>query len=339
MFRAVIEKVSRGEDLDSEEARRTALAMFAGEVPDSVIGGLLVGLAAKGETESEIEGFARGMREVKVSVNPNTAKLVDTCGTGGDGSGTFNISTAAAFIAAGAGVPVAKHGNRGVSSGCGSADVLEALGVDIEMGPERVARCIETVGIGFMFAPAFHPAMKHVMGARRALGVPTIFNILGPLTNPAGARAQVLGVNRAELVPLMGRVLSSLGCDRAFVLHGQDGLDEFSLSAPTSVCEVSGDEVKEHVLVPRDIGVEPAPKGALEGSDAAGNASIIRGVLDGEPGPALEVSVANAAFAVVAGEAAASLREGVEKARAAVASGEARRVLDALVSFGEVGGA
>ena len=333
MLRDTIDKVARGEDLEREEARQAALAILRGDVPDSVIGGLLVGLKAKGETEDEITGFAQGMREVKLGITPGTATLVDTCGTGGDRSGTFNISTTAALIAAAAGVRVAKHGNRGVSSRCGSADVLEALGVDIEMGPAAVQECIETIGFGFMFAPAFHPAMKRVMGVRRDLGVPTIFNILGPLTNPAGARAQVLGVSRAELVPLMGRVLCLLGCERAFVLHGTDGLDEFSLSSETIVCEVEGGVMTEYQLEPEDLGVVRQRRSELAGGDADRNADITRSVLAGQQGAALEVCVANAAFAVVAGGAACSLAEGAAAAREAVESGKGARVLERLVSF------
>jgi anthranilate phosphoribosyltransferase len=333
MLRETIDKVARGEDLDRDEARRAALEMLGGGVSDSVIAGLLVGLKTKGETEDEIAGFAQGMREVKVGIRPARSRLVDTCGTGGDRSGTFNISTAAAIIAAAYGVPIAKHGNRSVSSRCGSADVLEALGVNMELSPEGVRECIEVVGIGFMFAPAFHPSMKVVMGARRDLGIPTIFNILGPLTNPAGARAQVLGVNRLDLVGVIGRVLRSLDCDRAFVLHGMDGLDEFTLTGETAVCEIDGPSSREYVLSPGDIGCSEARPGDLVGGSAATNASLIRGVLSGEEGPALEVCIANAAFAIVAGGRAESLEEGVADARRAVASGEAARVLERLVSY------
>jgi anthranilate phosphoribosyltransferase len=338
MLRGAIEKITRGEDLEREEARQAALAMLGGDVPDSVIGGLLVGLRAKGETEAEITGFAQGMREVRVSITPAATTLVDTCGTGGDRSGTFNISTTAALIAAAAGVKVAKHGNRGVSSRCGSADVLEALGVDIEMPPAAVKECIETIGFGFMFAPAFHPAMKRVMGPRKDLGVPTIFNILGPLTNPAGARAQVLGVNSAELAPLMGRVLCALGCERAYVLHGMDGLDEFSLSSETIVCELDHGVIVEYLLEPEDLGFARRRSVALKGGDADRNAAITRSVLAGEEGPALEACTANAAFAVVAGGVASSLREGVETARSAVESGAAATVLQRLASFSKSGG-
>lgn len=338
MLHEAIDKVCRGEDLDHDEARQAALAMFNGDVPDSVIGGLLVGLRAKGETTSEIAGFARGMREMKVEVSPNASRLVDTCGTGGDRRGTFNISTAAALVAAGAGVPVAKHGNRGISSRCGSADVLEALGVDIDMGPARVRECIDTVGIGFMFAPSFHPAMKSVMGARRELGVPTIFNILGPLTNPAGARAQVIGVSRPELARVMADVLSQLGCDRAFVLHGLDGLDEFTLCDETRVVEVEGSSVTETVLGPRSIGCDGADPADLQGGGPEENASIIRRVLSGEQGPALEVTVANAAFAIVAGGRADSISGGVCMAREAIDSGAAATLLERLVAFSDASG-
>jgi anthranilate phosphoribosyltransferase len=335
MLRDTIDKVTRGEDLAREEARQAVLAMLGGDVPDSVIGGLLVGLKTKGETEAEITGFAQGMREVKLGIEPEAGTLVDTCGTGGDGSGTFNISTAAAIIAAAAGVPVAKHGNRSVSSRCGSADVLEALGVDIEMGPAAVVECIETIGLGFMFAPAFHPAMKRVMGVRRDLGVPTIFNILGPLTNPAGARAQVLGVNRAELVGLMGHVLCALGCERAFVLYGTEGLDEFSPSSETLVCEINSGLMSEYELEPEDLGLARSRRADLAGGDAEYNAAIIRRVLAGDRGAALDVCVANAAFAIVAGGRAESLTRGLEVAREAVETGEAARLLDRLVSFSE----
>lgn len=335
---AAVGKLTRGEHLERDEARRVALEMFRGEAPDAVIGGLLVGLKVNGETCEEITGFAEGMREVKVTIRPDTETLVDTCGTGGDRKGTFNISTAAAMIAAAAGVSVAKHGNRGISSGCGSADVLEALGVDIEMDPDLVCRCIEQVGIGFMFAPGFHPAMKSVMGARKALGMPTIFNILGPLTNPAGARAQVLGVNRPDLVPVMGSVLAELGTEHAFVLHGGDGMDEFTLAAGTRVCEVSRSGVEEYELFPEDLGLERCRPGDLAGGNPAENAKLIKSVLDGEAGPRLDICLANAGFALAAGGAAGSPLSGVELARAAVASGAARDILERLVEFSQNGG-
>ena len=338
VLKEALEKLASGRHLEREEARRAALDILSGEVPESLIGGLLVALKCNGETAEEIAGFAQGMREVKVAISPRAGMLVDTCGTGGDGKGTFNISTAAGIIAAACGVPVAKHGNRGVSSGCGSADVFEALGVDIQMAPERVSECIERVGMGFMFAPGFHPATKRVMGARKALGVPTIFNILGPLTNPAGARAQVVGVNRRELVGLMGRVLVELGCERGFVLHGTDGMDEFTLSARTLVCEVDSGSVSEYELAPEDLGLSRCAASELTGGSAGENAAIVREVLAGRGGPRLDVCVANAGFAVLAGGEAGSLQDGVRAARLAVETGGAARVLDRLVEFSRNGG-
>lgn len=331
-------KILSGRNLERGEARLAVLEMLSGEVPESLIGGVLVALKMKGETGEEIAGFAEGMREAGVKISPRARTLVDTCGTGGDGKGTFNISTAAGLIAAACGVHVAKHGNRGVSSGCGSADVLEALGVNVEMEPAGVALCIERVGIGFMFAPGFHPSMRRVMGARKALGVPTIFNILGPLANPAGAGAQVLGVNRSNLVGLVGRALADLGCRKGYVLHGRDGLDEFTLTSETYVCEVECGSVREYELTPEDAGLPRCEMTDLAGGDARENAAIIRELLAGRQGPRLDVCLANAGFAVLAGGAAGSLEEGVETARRAVASGGAARVLEELVEFSNNGG-
>lgn len=338
VLKEATEKLAGGEHLTREEARQVSLGMLTGDVPDAVIGGLLIGLKTNGETPEEIAGFAQGMREVKVTIHPRTSTLVDTCGTGGDRMGTFNISTAAALITAACGVPVAKHGNRGVSSTCGSADVLEAMGVDLAMEPDRVCECIEQVGIGFMFAPGFHPAMKQVMSARKALGVPTIFNILGPLTNPAGAKAQVLGVGRAGLAPVMAGVLSELGCERGYVLHGMDGMDEFTLTTGTFVYEVDPAGVLRMEMAPEDLGLPRCPLEALAGGGPEENARLLRSILAGEPGPMLDISVANAAFAVTAGGATGTVLEGVEMAGEAVASGEAARVLERLVEFQASGG-
>jgi anthranilate phosphoribosyltransferase len=334
-----LKTVTSGRQIPRDEARRTVRAMFEDDVGDALIAGLLVALKMKGESAQEIAGFAEGMRDVQVSIEPGAGLLVDTCGTGGDGKGTFNISTAAAIIAAAAGVPVAKHGNRGVSSTCGSADVLRELGVDIEMSPERVTECIERVGIGFLFAPTFHPAMRHVMGARRSLGVPTIFNILGPLTNPAGAKAQVIGVSREELVGVIGEVLCELDAEHAFVLHGADGMDEFSLASETVICEVRSGEKARYVLAPEDLGFARCAPGELEGGGAAENAAIIRGVLAGESGPRADICAANAAFALVAGRKACSPADGVRLARRVIDDGSAMRRLEMLVEFsGGAGG-
>jgi anthranilate phosphoribosyltransferase len=255
---------------------------------------------------------------------------VDTCGTGGDATGTFNVSTCAAFVVAGAGVRVAKHGNRSISSRCGSADVLEALGVDLMMAPERVAECIEKVGIGFLFAPALHTAMKHAMPARRRLGGRTVFNLLGPLTNPAGARVQVMGVFAADKVGLLAGALAKLGIERAFVVHGADGLDEISLSGETHVAEVNFGTVRNYTVTPEDFGLPSANIYELTGGDAAENAAIIRGILDGEPGPRRDIVLANAAAALVAAGAAADFREGVRVAAQSLDTGLAGQKLELL---------
>jgi anthranilate phosphoribosyltransferase len=306
-------------------------------VSDSLIAGLLIGLKTNGETADEIAGFASAMREVRISICPRSDTLVDTCGTGGDRKGTFNISTTSAFIAAAAGASVAKHGNRGVSSSCGSADVLEALGVDIEMPPATVSNCIDSVGLGFMFAPGFHPAMKRVMGVRKALGVPTIFNILGPLTNPAGASSQVLGVNSPGLVARMAAVLSGLGTTRAFVLHGLDGMDEFTLTDETMVCEVSGGTLREYILGPEDLGLDRCGRYRLSGGDPLENADILRRVLGGDTGPRLDVCLANAGFALAAAGVARTVVDGVALARKAVEAGAATEVLEDLLTYSRAG--
>lgn len=331
--------VTSGSEMSREEARAAVRAMLENEVGDSLVAGLLVALKMKGESAGEIAGFAEGMRDVQVSIRPRVGLLVDTCGTGGDRTGTFNISTAAAIIASAAGVSIAKHGNRSVSSRCGSADVLDELGVDIAMDPEKVCSCIESLGIGFLFAPNFHPAMKRVVEPRRSLGLPTIFNVVGPLTNPAGARAQVIGVNRADLVETLGEVLSELGSDHVFVLHGMDGMDEFTLTAETLVCEIREGRRRTKLLAPEDLGLARFRSLEFLGGDATQNASIIHEVLSGAGGPKADICVANAAFAIVVAGRAVDLKEGVRLARDAIESGAARRKLDALVEFSCPGGA
>jgi anthranilate phosphoribosyltransferase len=328
-----LKTVTAGRHIPRGEARATVKTILEGSVDDAAIAGLLVALKMKGESPQEIAGFAEGMRDVQVSIRPRVDRVVDTCGTGGDGKGTFNISTASAFITAGAGVPVAKHGNRGVSSRCGSADVLSELGVDIGMSPERVKECIELVGIAFLFAPTFHPAMKRVMEARRSLGVPTIFNILGPLTNPAGARTQVIGVSRKDLVDVIGEALCELEAVRAFVLHGADGMDEFSLVSDTFVCEVRAGKKTTYTMSPEDLGMTRCSQEDLAGGDAGENASIIRDVLRGNGGARADICIANAAFALVAGGAAEAPAEGVDLARHALKSGAAMQKLEMLAAF------
>ena len=305
----------------------------AGE--DSIVA-LLSALRAKGETVEELVGFARAMRRhathIFSAANRPDELLVDTCGTGGDASGTFNISTAAAFVAAGAGVRVAKHGNRSISSKCGSADVLEALGISLDVPPERIAEAIKEIGIGFLFAPAMHTAMRHAMPARRRLGR-TAFNLLGPLTNPAGARAQVVGVFSDRVVEKIALVLAELGVEHAFVVHGSGGLDEISLAGETSVGEVHRGTVSLYKVTPEDFGLERAPLLAIAGGDAAENAAIIHAILSGEKGPRRDVVIANAAAALVAAGRAANFLEGAQLAAESIDSGAAGKKLEALIAF------
>jgi anthranilate phosphoribosyltransferase len=308
-------------------------AIMAGEATPAQIGGFLVALRLKGETSAEIAGAAEAMREHAVSVRPARDDLVDTAGTGGDGGKTFNISTAAALVAAAAGAGVAKHGNRSVSSQSGSADVLEALGFDLELPPGRIAESIDTLGFGFMFAPLHHPAMKHAGPVRHELAARTVFNVLGPLTNPAGARAQVVGVYSAHLVPVIADVLAQLDARRAFVVHGADGVDELSPAGPNLVCEVHDGRVTRHELDPLDLGVPRCDPAELRGGGAAENAASIRDVFHGGNGGRRSAILLNAAGAIAAGGHAEDLREGLEIARETVDSGAAAARLDELVAF------
>lgn len=336
MIGEAIAKVAAGECLSREEAHAAMLHLMRGEASDAQIAALLTALRMRGETAQEIAGFARAMRDSATTISPSVAPLVDTCGTGGDGLSTFNISTAAALVAAGAGVYVAKHGNRGVSSACGSADVLEALGVNIEMEPGDVEECIEKVGIGFLFAPRFHPAMRHVMRARREMGIPTAFNLLGPLANPAGVRSQVLGVGMAGKAPLLAEALAEMGVERAMVVRGEDGMDELSLTSPSAIWEVKGGEVSRYVLDPGELGMRHATLADLAGGNAMENARIIRDeILAGAAGPRRDATVLNAAAALAVAGKASDLREGVEMARRSIDSGAALRVLEEWVEFSE----
>lgn len=334
MIREAIEAlVNQGRDLSEGEATAVMGEIMSGQATPAQFGAFLIALRMKGETVDEITGMARVMREHALPVPIEGVALVDTCGTGGDAQGTFNVSTAAAFVVAGAGARVAKHGNRAMTSACGSADVLEALGARIELTPEQVAACIEDVGLGFMFAPAFHPAMKHAAAPRREIGVRTVFNILGPLTNPAGARAQLLGVARPELGAKMAAVLSRLGCEHALVVHGQDGLDEMSLSGPTSVHELREGRIREYEVSPQEMGLAEAPLDAVRGGSAEENADKLRSVLDGDAGPARDIVLLNAAAALVAADLAADLWEGVRLAQSAIDSGAAREKLARFVEL------
>jgi anthranilate phosphoribosyltransferase len=331
-----IEKAELGTHLSRQEAEAAMEEILSGRANEDSIVALLAGLRAKGETVEELVGFARAMRRHVVPIFPNGTQpgelLVDTAGTGGDASGTFNISTTAAFVAAGAGVRVAKHGNRSISSKCGSADVIEALGVKLDVAPERVGAAIKEIGIGFLFAPAMHTAMRHAMPARRRLGR-TAFNLLGPLTNPAGARAQIAGVFSAEVVEKVARVLAELGVERAFVVHGAGGLDEISLAGPTTVGDVQGSAVRVYEVTPEDFGLHRTPLSAISGGDAAHNAALLRAILLGETGPRRDIVVANASAAIVAAGRAADFLEGARLAAESIDSGAARKKLDALIAF------
>jgi anthranilate phosphoribosyltransferase len=308
--------------------------MMEGQATPAQMGAFLIGLRLKGESVEEIAGLARTMREKAHRVHVSDA-VVDTCGTGGDNAGTFNVSTAAAFVVAGLGVKVAKHGNRAMSSACGSADVLEALGVKITLGPDGVRRCLEEVGVGFMFAQAFHPAMRNVAGVRREIGVRTVFNILGPLTNPAGAVHQVIGVADATLAPKMAAALNLLGARHVLLVHGQDGIDELSLSAASSIWELQQGRVREYSVTPEDAGLQRAPRAALAGGSAQDNAAILRAILAGETGPQRDMVLLNAAAALVAADRAGDLREGVDLARQSIDKGWARGKLEGLLNLSQ----
>jgi anthranilate phosphoribosyltransferase len=323
--------VTQRRDLTEGEAADAMAAIMDGEATPAQIGAFMAALRLKGETVDEIAGMA-GVMRARARTVVHEGPLIDTCGTGGDGAGTFNVSTAAAFVAAGAGVAVAKHGNRAASSLCGSADVLEALGAHIELGPDEVARCIAETGVGFMFAPAFHPAMRHVAAPRRELGFRTVFNLLGPLTNPASAQGQVLGVSSADMVEKFALALGRLGTAHALVVHSDDGLDEISLSAPTLVCELLGGNVRTYRITPEELGLTPAPRAAVLGGTPDQNAKTLRTVLAGTEGPLLDFTLLNAAAALMVGEVAETLPQGLEKARKVVASGLATDSLQRFIA-------
>jgi len=322
-----------GRDLSRDEARTVMGSIMSGEATPAQIAGFLIALRAKGETADEIAGCAEAMREHVLPVRPQRADLVDTAGTGGDGAKTINISTAAALVAAAAGAGVAKHGNRAVSSASGSADVLEALGFELELAPERVAASIDELGFGFLFAPTHHPAMRHAAPVRRELAARTVFNVLGPLTNPAGARAQVVGVYAPELVRTIAEVLAQLGASRAFVVHGAGGIDELSPAGPNFVCEVVAGSVRARNIDPLELGVERCDPSELRGGSPAENADAIRAVFAGENGGRRSAILLNAAGAIAAGGHAEDLREGFELARQAVDSGAAAARLEELIAF------
>jgi anthranilate phosphoribosyltransferase len=324
-----IERVTDGEDLTQTEAREAVTAVFE-DATEAQIGALLTALRAKGETETEIAGFAEGMRDAARTISPDRETLVDTCGTGGDDYDTINVSTTSAIVAAGAGVPVAKHGNYSVSSSSGSADVLEEVGVTVDAEPPSVEEAIERDGIGFMLAPVFHPAMKAVIGPRKELGMRTIFNVLGPLTNPAGADAQVVGVYDPELVPVLARALAQMDVERAMVVHG-DGLDEIAIHGETRVAEISGEDVSEYTLTPADLGLDQASIENVAGGSPEENAADMRAIVTGEErGAKRDIILANAGAAIYVAGAADSLEAGVDTAAEAIDSGAAETKLTEL---------
>src|SRR5437868_2370378 len=322
MIREAIAHIVAGATLSEDEAAAVMEEIMSGVATQAQMGAFLTALRLRpgGETVAEIAGLARIMREKAVQVHlveRVSTHTLDTCGTGGDGAGTFNVSTAAGILAAAAGASVAKHGNRSATSLCGSADVLEALGARIDLGPEQVARCVQEVGFGFMFAPAYHPAMKHVGPTRREIGIRTVFNILGPLTNPANARYQVLGVADGSLLRKMGEVLLHLGCQHALIIHGEDGIDECSLSAPTRICEVrKGEGLREYAITPEDVGMARiADRQAFQGGDPAYNAALLKDLLRGQTqSPAADMLCLNTGAALLANELVSSLKEGVKLA-------------------------
>ena len=321
------------QDLSNQQMQSAMNAIMQGQATPAQIAGFIIALRMKGESVDEITAAAQVMRNLSSKVNINAANLVDTCGTGGDGQNTFNVSTASAIVAASAGVNIAKHGNRSVSSSTGSADVLEALGVKLELTPEQIAKCVETVGIGFMFAPMHHSCMKHAIGPRKELAVRTLFNLLGPLTNPAGAQSQVLGVfDRAWLRPLAG-VLNNLGSERALVVHAEDGLDEISITSKTFVCELANGDITEYEVTPNELGVDTGNLTDIAVENAQQSADMINDVFNGMPGPASNIVALNAGAAIYIAGRTTSLSEGVDLAVLSIQSGVALQKLTDLVDY------
>lgn len=333
MFPELIEKLTRHEDLTADEASAAMAEIMEGRAAPSHIAGMLIGLAMKGERPSEIVGLARTMRAHAVQVSRRFPNVFDTCGTGGDRSGTFNISSCAALVVAACGVRVAKHGNRSASSRTGGADVYEALGIRVTAPPAVVERCLAEAGIGFFFAPTFHPSMKHAGPVRRELGLRTAFNLLGPLTNPAGASRQLVGVPRPEFTELLARSLLLLGSERAWVVHGADGIDELTTTGYTKISECRNGAVNTFYLHPADVGLPKAPHGALQGGDAHENSRIIENILNGGRGPARDVVLLNSGAALFIAGAASSVEDGIVRASRAIDRGDAKRTLERLVSI------
>lgn len=333
MFRDYLKKIIQRRDLDEEEMTEAMTEIMSGTITDSQIGAFMGALSTKGETFVELAGAAKAMRRKAVRIHSPASTIVDTCGTGGDAAHTFNISTTAAFVVAGCDVTVAKHGNRSVSSQCGSADLLEALGMRLDVQPEVVEEAVQEIGIGFLFAPLFHGAMRHAAKARKEVGIRSIFNMLGPLTNPAGANCQLLGVYAPELTEMFAQALKLLGTRRAFVVHGHDGLDEITVCAPTRVSELRDGLIRTYDITPDQLLGRQARPEDLTGGDPAVNADITRRILEGEKGPCRDVVVVNAGAALVAAGVAQDFSEGIQKAEKSIDSGAAKAKLDALVRY------
>jgi anthranilate phosphoribosyltransferase len=330
-MQTAIRAVTERKNLSADDMKAVMRLIMTGEATPAQVGGFLVGLRMKGETVDEVAAAAAVMRELATHVDVDTRNLVDTCGTGGDASGSFNISTASAFVVAAAGGRVAKHGNRSISSKSGSADVLEAAGVNLELSPEKVAECVNEIGVGFMFAPMHHSAMKHAIGPRREMAVRTIFNVLGPLTNPAGAPNQVLGVFSNDWVKPLAEVLKQLGSEHVLVVHAEDGLDEISIAGVTHIAELVDGEIKTYDVSPEDFGMEAVSLDQVRAQDAADSLAIIKRVFANEAGPARDIVCLNAGAAIYAAGLTATLAEGVARAAEVIASGEAAEKLQALV--------
>lgn len=333
MFKEILNQIVAGEHLTHGQAREAMATIMSGNASEAQIGAFLAALRMKGETGEEIAGFAETMRQFTVKVECASTGVIDTCGTGGDKKGTFNVSTTVALVVAGAGVPVAKHGNHGISSSCGSADVLRALGVHLELPPQAVAVAIDNVGVGFLYAPVFHPAMRHAGKPRRELGVRTVFNVLGPLTNPAGAEYQLLGVYEQALTGKLAEVLLRLGVRRAMVVHGLDGLDELSLSGPSQVSEVVDGAVRTYRLDPADYGLHYAGISELQGGTPQDNAALLTAILQGRRGPCRDIVLLNAAAALTVAEKAENIAEGLVLAGRSIDSGAALAGLEGLVAL------
>jgi anthranilate phosphoribosyltransferase len=334
MIKEAIAALVSGRSLTADDAAQVMEEIMQGEATPAQFGAFVTALRLKGETVDEIVGLAKTMRARAIPVAID-GLVVDTCGTGGDGSQTFNISTTAAFVAAGAGLKVAKHGNRAMSSQCGSADVLEALGVKIDLNAEQVQKCLQEIGIGFMFAPAFHPAMKYAAVPRREIGIRTIFNILGPLTNPAGAKAQVLGVADDSLVEKMTQALQQLDCHHALVVHGEDGLDEITVAGETHICELQGGNIVNYTISPEKIGLKRASSESLKGGSVKENAEMLRNILAGASGPQRDAVLMNTAAVLLAGDKVQTLHQGVELAQKTIDGGQALNKLEQLIELSQ----